>query len=135
MDGLGAVVQRNVSFCILCKQNVINTAIEFSKIAEKEAPHINVKYISGEDIQRCITRFALIEKWKGATQILGIHSMDFAQPVGVDSLGLWKHSCFSDKKDPDEKIQILWPVQDKEPSSVACTELLKKIRQDIGHVQ
>ncbi|GBN51894.1 hypothetical protein AVEN_123681-1 [Araneus ventricosus] len=52
--------------------------------------------------------------------------MNFAQPVGADSLGLWKHSCFSDKKDPDGKIKILWLVQDKEPSSVACTELLKK---------
>jgi hypothetical protein len=53
--------------------------------------------------------------------------MHFAQPVGLDILGLWKHSCFSDKKDPDEKILILCPVQDKQPSSNACTELLKKL--------
>ncbi|GBM34551.1 hypothetical protein AVEN_77517-1 [Araneus ventricosus] len=93
---------------------------------EKEAPHINVIYISGVDIQRCITKFVLIEKCEGTTPISGIHSMHFAQPVCLDSLGLWKHSCFSDKKDPDEKIQTLCPVQDKELSSAACTELLKK---------
>ncbi|GBL90681.1 hypothetical protein AVEN_219349-1 [Araneus ventricosus] len=54
---------------------------------------------SGADIQKCITKFALIEKWDGATPTSSIHSMHFAQPVGSDSLGLWKHPCFSHKKD------------------------------------
>lgn len=52
--------------------------------------------------------------------------LHFAQPVSSDNLGLWKHSCFSDEKDPDEEMQILFPVQVKEPSSDAYTKLLKK---------
>lgn len=120
VDGLGAVVKRNVWLGMLRKQYTINTAMEFSKVAVNEAPHINVKYISGVDIQRCITKFALIEKWESATEISGICSMHFVQSIGSDSLGLWKHSCFSDKKNPDE-IKIL-----SDDSSDACTELLKK---------
>ena len=126
VDGLGAVVKRNVWFGILRKQYVINTAKEFLKVAKKETPHININYISGVDIQKCINKFALTEKWERATSISGIHSMHFAQPVGLDILDFWKHSCFTDKKDPDEKIEILCPVQDKQLSSALCTELLKK---------
>lgn len=126
MDGLGAVVKRNVWLGILRKQYVINTAIDFSKVAEKETPNINIKYVSETDIQRCTTKFTLTEKWEGATAISGIHSMHFAEPIDSDTLGLWKHSCFSNKKDPDEKIQILCLVHDERSNSDACTELLKK---------
>lgn len=126
VDGLGAVVKRNVWLGILRKQYVINTAIDFSKVAEKETPNINIKYVSETDIQKCATKFALTEKWEGATAISGIHSMHFAEPIDSDTLGLWKHSCFSNKKDPDEKIQILCLVHDERSNSDACTELLKK---------